>query len=784
MINFGDGGHRAFAPPPTGPLLDGHRGRHAENIVDIRPRGWLHELARVRIERFQITALPLGEQNVERHRAFAAAAHPGNHGKTIVGNPDVDPFQIVFPGIVDGDRPGGETLSAHLGRRIVSSRAAPAAAGHPVSGCIFPHTCRLPGSMMYHPVGPQSPPRVAGGFGLHLRGRTATHDSPPRVPAFGTKIDNPVGGPDHVEIVFDDDNRMSLLDQIPQRPQQNLDVAEMQPGRRFIQQKQPHSLAAGEIAPGQMPRQFQTLGLSPAERGHRLPQRDIAQPHCGQRLQPAQNIRVVGKVRTGFGNRHGQDIGNGFAIIERDLEDIGNIAFAVAGRTPQIHIAEKLHFHMRESIAPAGGTTPHSGVEAERPGGEAPAPGRFRTAENLAYGCPNSHIADRVRAGGSADRRLVHQFDEINRLVPFDPPVSTGSLQRNSLELPQRMVQHILHQGGFAGTAHSGDTNEPPQGNPYINVVQIVLLRPANHQGGASGNDPPTMPVDAGTQPPAQIAPRNRCVARLQPRQRPLVDNVPSPLSRSGTEIDDMVGRPNHLGIMLDQKQRIARVPQSMQDPDEPADIPRMQTDAGFVQHKQGVDQRGAQGRSQIDTLHFAAAQGTGLTVQRQISQANLRQKTQTRPNPLQYGHRRFVRSRGQFQGVEKTLAFGNRKLQHLVQRQPGIVAHAPEQGLGFQTGTVTCRTKLIRAIARKQHPYMHPIGPGFQPGKKTLDPIPHPLFPGSLALHDPMALRRTQLAPGNRHPDTATCGQAQQILLAFPIALRLPRLDGTLLQR
>ena len=77
---------------------------------------------------------------------------------------------------------------------------------------------------------------------------------------------------------------------------------------------------------------------------------------------------------------------------------------------------------------------------------------------------------------------------------------------------------------------------------------------------------------------------------------------------------------------MLDDQKRVAFVAQAPEDADQAVNIPRMQTDARFVEHKKSVDQRGAQASRQIHSLHFAAGEGARGTVQREISEPHFDQ--------------------------------------------------------------------------------------------------------------------------------------------------------------
>ena len=71
VINLGECGHRRFASSARHPLLDGDRGRNAVNRIHIGPRGGLHKLPRIGVQRFKIAALAFVKNNVKRERRFA-----------------------------------------------------------------------------------------------------------------------------------------------------------------------------------------------------------------------------------------------------------------------------------------------------------------------------------------------------------------------------------------------------------------------------------------------------------------------------------------------------------------------------------------------------------------------------------------------------------------------------------------------------------------------------------------------------------------------------------------
>src|SRR5215204_4628575 len=68
-----------------------------------------------------------------------------------------------------------------------------------------------------------------------LLGRSGGHDRPATVAAFGAKIDDPVCGLDDVEVVLDHEHRVATLDESVKDLEQQADVLEVEPGRRFIE---------------------------------------------------------------------------------------------------------------------------------------------------------------------------------------------------------------------------------------------------------------------------------------------------------------------------------------------------------------------------------------------------------------------------------------------------------------------------------------------------------------------------------------------------------------------
>lgn len=99
---------------------------------------------------------------------------------------------------------------------------------------------------MRHSSHPRFPQHLSRIRPLHLGdllGRAFRHDFTAAVAAFGTEIDDPIGITNHVEVVFDDQDRIPSFDQTIEHVQQSLNVGEVEAGGGFIEDV--HGAAGG-----------------------------------------------------------------------------------------------------------------------------------------------------------------------------------------------------------------------------------------------------------------------------------------------------------------------------------------------------------------------------------------------------------------------------------------------------------------------------------------------------------------------------------------------------------
>ena len=296
--------------------------------------------------------------------------------------------------------------------------------------------------------------------------------SPPASPPFRPEVDDPVRSPDHVEIVFDDHQRMALVDEAPQRSEEGGDVVEVKPGGGFVKEEKgaavsPRTRLAGL---GEVSGELEPLCLAAAQGGNGLPELHVLQANRHQRLERTLHFRLLAEEGNRLRRGHREHVGDRAGLPftspsrirrqHRDLEHLGAVAPAVTVGTAQVDIAQELHFDVLESTAPAGRAAPRAGVETESSRGVS-ALGRKRVAgEHLANCVQGADVARRVGTGGLPDGGLVDHHHVPEPLVAADLAVRARRIRCLARELAKSAVADVFDQRRLARTAHPGDADE------------------------------------------------------------------------------------------------------------------------------------------------------------------------------------------------------------------------------------------------------------------------------------------------------------------------------------
>ena len=592
----------------------------------------------------------------------------------------------------------------------------------------------------------------------------------------------------------------------------------MQPGGRLVEQVQ-RAATGGQLPAdaaalhrlGQEAGQLQALRLAAAEGGHRLAELHVIEADVDDRLQHAQHLAVVPEQLHRFADREVEHVGDRQfadrrrkrrrragtvharprmrrqrrrrvrhrqAPLDLHVEQLGAVAAAVAVGAAQVDVAEELHLDVLETRAAAGRAAAVAGVEAEHAGAVAALQRQRRLREQRADLVERAHIAGRVRARGPADRRLVDE-QRVAQVVGAEQRIEGARrLGRLAEVARQRRVQHVLDQRALARPRHAGDAHQVAQRKLDRHVLQVVVARALQDQLGRGLGDEP-LQAHADALAPAQVGAGQR-VGRADRLRRAVEHDAAAAFAGAGAHVDQAVGGQHHGRVVLDHHQRVAGVAQPVHCQDDAVHVARVQADARLVEHEQGVDQRGAQRRREVDALHLAAAERAALPVERQITQADIAQVAKSRANFVEQQLQRVVEHRARqrqaapgrperpappqradaggvwrvgFTAVEEAADALDRHQHQIVQRQArqrlelrarprhalrqespcrrqhvsgiGAAAQAPQQCLGLEPRAAAGVARCVAAVLRQQHADVHLVRLALQVFEEALDAVP-----------------------------------------------------------
>jgi hypothetical protein len=154
--------------------------------IDFRTCSRLHELSRIGVQRLQISPLPFVEDDVERQSRFAGARNTGDYGECITRNVDVDVVQDCVRAHTHHDR-----FVACCHRSIRGLRDHHRGRFESIFTQCFAGVRRA----MFH----------------HVFRCAADDEFTAVVATLGTEIDDPFRRTNHIEVVFDDEQRVTRV---------------------------------------------------------------------------------------------------------------------------------------------------------------------------------------------------------------------------------------------------------------------------------------------------------------------------------------------------------------------------------------------------------------------------------------------------------------------------------------------------------------------------------------------------------------------------------------------
>ena len=339
--------------------------------------------------------------------------------------------------------------------------------------------------------------------------------------------------------------------------------------------------------------------------------------------------------------------------------------------------------------------------------------------------------------------------------------------------LHQRVPQDVVDQRRLPAATHPGDGHEAAEGELDVDVVEVVLP-------GASHGDPVV------TRAPAHLRHRDLAPAREvgagdRPRrghqvvEGALDHDLATVDAGAGPDVDDVVGDPDRLLVVLDHDHRVAQVAQADHGVDEAAVVTLVEADRRLVEDVQDADQAAADLRRQADPLRLAAGQRARRPGQRQVVEAHVEQEGQPLVDLLEDPLGDHPVALRQLQPGEEPGRVADGQAGDLVdvlpadlhrQRgrpQPGAATvrarHLPHVALDLLPGAVALRL----GVAPLQPGDDALVAGGVGPGPAVAVAVLHQHLLAAGAVEDDLAVGRLQLLPRCRRGELVGVGHGLQ---------------------
>src|SRR5207302_4086995 len=232
--------------------------------------------------------------------------------------------------------------------------------------------------------------------------RSLSYHTPAQLPALGPQVDDPVGGLHDIQVVFDDDDRVSLIHEAMQYLQQQPDILEVQSGRRLIQDVQ----RATRVPLGELSRELHALGLAAREGRRRLSKVDVSETYVVEQLEFRPDTRLMLEEIERVCHRQIEHIGDRLSFIP-DLQGFPIVTPALTEFARNVDVGEEMHLDFDEPVALTGFAAPPFDVEGEPPGPIPAQLGLREIGEQLADRGEQAGIRGRTRARRTTDRAMT-----------------------------------------------------------------------------------------------------------------------------------------------------------------------------------------------------------------------------------------------------------------------------------------------------------------------------------------------------------------------------------------
>jgi len=425
--------------------------------------------------------------------------------------------------------------------------------------------------------------------------------------------------------VLHHEHRVARIHQPLEHVEEFLDVCEMQPRRRLVEDVE--RLARAGL--GELAGELHPLCLAARELRRRLAERDIAEPHIDERAKNPRDLRRGLEELVRVGHAHLEHVGDALAMPLR-MERLGRVAAALAGLALHPHVGQEVHLHaaLAEALAGFAAATIHIEAEGAR---REPAGARLgHLCVELADVVEHAGVGGRRRAGRRADRLLINEDHLVDLIEPLHGIVLPGLLTGRVQPAGQGPPQHFEHERRFPGAARARHGREHAQRKPGVEPFERAMADAPDLEpllGHPAARQPLLLEHGIAGSALLQIRPRHAGPRRRELRGRGMGHDHAPLAAAARAEVEGMVGRVHDVAIMLHDDERVAQVAELAHRPDQAMRVARMEADRRLVEHVEHAREAAAHLGGEANPLELASRQAPCRPGHVEILEADIDEK-------------------------------------------------------------------------------------------------------------------------------------------------------------
>ena len=339
-----------------------------------------------------------------------------------------------------------------------------------------------------------------------------------------------------------------------------------------------------------------------------------------------------------------------------DFEGLAVVAFAGTGFARDIDVGEEMHFDFLDAFAGARFAAATFDIETKSPCLVPAELGLGGGGEEIADVGEDSCVGGRITLGRAADATLVDDNGFVEMLDAEDGLGGAADVF-GTIELGEEFAgEDGIDEAALPTAGYAGYADEAAKRDVDGEVLEVVLCCIYNLDLLTTPLPALCGHVDRLT--PGEVGAGDAVWVGHELLRGALADDLTAVLTGSWPYVDEVVGATHDVFVVLDDEDGIAEVAELFESFDEFVIVPLVEADRWFVEDIEDALELTADLGGKADALGFAAAQGIGRAVQREIRQADIVQESKPGVDFLEDEAGYFEFGGIEFETFEKGLSF------------------------------------------------------------------------------------------------------------------------------